>query len=114
MTDERPNTVDINYIKSSRFIEISCDGAIGGPTPKGKLWLAFYTERLPLPRVVRHELKVGPDGVEPDPDKAVLMDGREGVVRNVEVGVYLTAQTAADLRDWLNEQLKKLAGEGNE
>jgi len=42
-------TVDINYIKSADFREVACDGVIGGPTPNQKLWVAFYTERLPCP-----------------------------------------------------------------
>jgi hypothetical protein len=46
--DAEATTVDINYLKSISFREVACDGVLGGPTPHGKLWLAFYTERLPL------------------------------------------------------------------
>jgi hypothetical protein len=55
-TDSEAPTVDIHYLKTSGFREVACDGALGGPTPHGKLWLAFYTERFPLPRVMRQKL----------------------------------------------------------
>lgn len=110
MTDEPRSTVDIHYIKSNDFREIACDGALGGPTPPGKLWLAFYTERLPLPRTVRHELVANDQGgisVAPDrPGKVV--EGRAGVVRNVEFGLYLSQDTARELQRWLEKQLATL------
>jgi hypothetical protein len=105
-----PTTVDINYIKSSDFREIACDGAIGGPTPRGKLWLAFYTERLPLPRIVRHELKQASESGELtiDPNKpGAVIEGRVGVVRNVEFGLYLSIPTARELYDWLGSQIQE-------
>ena len=54
--EDEASFIDIHYMKTSDFREIACDGALGGPTPHGKLWLAFYSERYPLPRVMRQKL----------------------------------------------------------
>src|ERR1700679_3910013 len=92
-----PPTVDINYIKSSGYREVTCDGTVGSPTPTGKLWLAFYTERLPLPRIVRHEMILSEEtgALRICPDKpGIPLEGRVGVVRNVEFGLYLSLETA--------------------
>ena len=31
-------TIVINYLKSSGFREVACDGVMGGPNPRGSLW----------------------------------------------------------------------------
>lgn len=110
MTDEPPSTVDIHYIKSNDFREIACDGALGGPTPRGKIWLAFYTERLPLPKIVRHGLVANERGdlsVATD-QPGTVVDGRAGIIRNVEFGLYLSEETANELHKWLEKQLTTL------
>jgi hypothetical protein len=109
--EDRPTTVDINYVKSVDFREIACDGVVGAPTPRGKLWVAFFTERLPLPRIVRHNLVQGPEpgdlSIDPNKEPSII-DGRAGVIRNVEFGLYLTPQVAQDLHEWLGRQLRNL------
>lgn len=107
-------TVDINYIKSHDFREVACDGVVGGPTPNGKLWLSFYTERLPLPRVVRYALIPGGQAGEFSVDTSnpgVPLESRGGIVRNVELGLYLSVETAEHLRDWLERHIKEIKGE---
>jgi hypothetical protein len=103
-------TIDINYIKSNDYREVACDGAIGGATPSEKLWVAFYTERLPLPRIARHELiSTSSSDMRVDPDKPPLvLDGRAGIVRNVEFGLYLTRDAARTLHAWLGSQIEFL------
>ena len=43
-------------MKSNAFREVACDGALGGPTSQKKLWIAFYTERLPIPRIAEYNV----------------------------------------------------------
>jgi len=111
MTDENvSSTVDINYIKSQLYREVPCDGMMGGPTPSEKIWLGFYSERLPIPRVMRHGLVEG--GAEGqwslDPSsEPVMIEGKSGVIRNLEVGLYMSIDTAEQLRNWLVENLDK-------
>lgn len=116
MADQEPmSTIDINYIKSNEYREVACDGAIGSATPTGKLWVAFYTERLPLPRIVRHEMLSSPDSTELriDPNKpGTPLEGRVGLIRNVEFGLYLSEATASKLHEWLGSQIESMKGSG--
>jgi hypothetical protein len=112
MTSDEGNgsskTIKINYLKTNDFREVACDGVLGGPTPQGKVWLAFYTERFPIPKIVEHSLlEKGQEGqfsIEGDP---VVIDTREGILRNMEFGVYMSFAAAEQLRDWITLQLAK-------
>jgi hypothetical protein len=105
------STIDVNYIKSNGFREAACDGVLGGPTPRGALWLAFFTERLPLPRVMRHQIRLGTHPGEVFLNTAVPgepVEGRQGLVRNVEFGVYMSVNTAEQLHAWLGQTLQTM------
>lgn len=115
MPVDTAKTVDLNYIKSQTFKEISCDGIVGGPTPHNKIWLSFYTERFPLPRIVRHaivESAPGEYAIDPAVEPQQL-EGKSGIIRNVECGVYMSIETATELRDWLDRQIKTIRGDEN-
>lgn len=99
----------ISYIKTSAFREIACDGVLGGPTPQGKVWLSFYTERMPIPKTVEHTLEVNEEGVARLSEKPTILDSREGIIRNVEFGVFMNRSVAEQLRDWLSRQLASMA-----
>lgn len=106
--------IDIHYLKTPGFREVSCDGAMGGSTPHGKVWLAFYSERFPLPRVMRHRLKSfeeGGTGIDPEAE-ATVVEARRGLIRNVEFGVYMSIETATDLHKWLGEYLAEAESQG--
>jgi hypothetical protein len=106
----RPTSIAINYLKSNDFREVTSDGVLGGPTPQGKLWIAFYAERFPLPRVVEHKIipLERPDEFSVDIEKGTVIEARPGIVRHVEFGVYLTPQSAKQLHEWLGSQIKKM------
>lgn len=109
-----PKTLTINYLKSNGFREVACDGALGGPTPNGSLWLAFYTERFPLPRKVRHKLTEIDDGdacIIDSESPAETLEGLVGIVRNVEFGLYMSVETAEQLHAWLGRSIKALKNE---
>jgi hypothetical protein len=115
MADDSPKTVAINYLKSNDFREIACDGAIGGPTPHGKLWVAFYSERFPLPRIVEHNLirdEGNPDQVTIDLTSGRVIESRSGIVRHIEFGAYLSLDAAKSLHDWLGKQLNSIQDGG--
>lgn len=108
MTDQKANpTIDINYVKSASYREVPCDGALGGITPQKKLWVGFYSERLPLPRLVRHELipTERQNEFSLDPNGTPL-ESRGGLIRNVEFGIYLSKEAAKQLHEWLGDNLK--------
>jgi hypothetical protein len=105
----QPQSIDMHYLKSLEYREIACDGALGGPTPRGKLWIAFYNERGPLPRVVRHGMvSTGQTNEYRVTDEGQLIEGRSGIVRNVEVGLFMSLQTAEELYAWLAKNIEKM------
>lgn len=108
-------TIDVHYLKSPSYRESSCDGVVGGQTPANKIWIGFYSERLPMPRVVRHKLLPtgeNKDEFQFDPDTPpVVVESRSGIVRNLEFGLYLTPETAQTLHSWLGNQLASIKGE---
>ena len=114
--EEDASFIDIHYMKTSGFREVPCDGALGGSTPHGKLWLAFYNERFPLPRVMRQKLKMSNDSNETldVSSPATVVESRRGLIRNVEFGVYMSLETASDLHQWLGEYLAEAANQGEE
>lgn len=109
--DKSAGTIDLNYLKSEHYREAPCDGVVGGVTPHRKIWLAFYAERYPMPRIVRHALSKTEREGQVEIDSAVPpqnIEGRSGLIRNIEFGVYLNLDTATGLRKWLDEQIKQL------
>jgi hypothetical protein len=110
--DDAENKIKINYVKTCDFREVACDGVLGGPTPQGKIWLSFYTERFPIPKVVEHSLVRGEgEGEFSIGGNPVVIESREGVIRNMEFGVYMSLAAAEQLRDWLIQQLPRKIGE---
>jgi hypothetical protein len=101
----------INYIKSDNYREFPCDGALGGPTPKGKIWMALYSERYPLPRVIVYSATPGDAANELTIDektKPLAVESREGIVRNVEFGAYMDLEVAKALHTWLGQKISDL------
>jgi hypothetical protein len=113
MSDDTNKTLDFNYVKSNTFREVACDGIVGGATPQNKIWLSFYTERFPIPRIVRHKIVETniPNEFALDPNvEPQSIDARSGIVRTVEFGVFLSVETALQLREWLDGQIKSAKG----
>lgn len=102
-------TVQFHYIKGPNYHEVMCDGAIGGLTPQGLLWLGLYAERGPLPRVVEYEVEAeeGATSVELNETatKPTRVETRHGIVRHVEVSAYLNMDAAVRLHKWLGKRI---------
>lgn len=107
--------VKFHFIKSPAYQEHPCHGAFGGITPLGdNVFLAFYTERLPIPTATVHTVSdQGELGVEMRDRR----ESREGVVRIIQTGFYLDRDRAVSVRDWLDSKIKEMDevnGNGNE
>jgi hypothetical protein len=108
MSDEEtkslPETVNFDYIKSSQFRVVHSDGAFFALTTQGGLTISFFSERQPIPRRVVH--KVNPDGTLGDEvkDQRVV---RDAVIRDTEVAITMTMDTAKRVKDRLNEIIQK-------
>jgi hypothetical protein len=98
----RPQLV-INYIKSTRFRVIHCDGVVGAPSPKGdSIHAALFSERLPIPVQTIHELEDGRVSGE------LSRVSRSGVVREVEVDVIFSLDMAEAMANWLLDHVQKI------
>lgn len=106
---EDATELTVNYIKAQTFREVSCDGAIGGMTTRGKLWCAFFTERFALPKVVKYPVNTNSnnDGFNLNENDKRVIEARDGIVRNIEFGVYLSLEEAERLSLWLSEEIQK-------
>jgi hypothetical protein len=116
--DEKPVTAEpyklqFNYIKGPNYHEVVCSGVFGGPTPQGKMWLAFYAERTPLPRILEYHVP------PPSPGKTTIefderskapdfVEARNGIIRHVECSVYMDLQTAERLQEWLAQTVAQM------
>lgn len=110
-----PPRVKFHYIKSNAHRVIHVDGVIGGPTPNGHIHASLFSERIPIPTAVEHETEV----IEKDGQSVLKLgaeashEGKAGFVREVEMGVVLTANMARKLRHWLKQNLE-IMGEATE
>lgn len=106
-----PKQILFHYVKSSDYREVACHGAIGNITPQGKIWFALYAERPPLPRIVGYNLPTpieGATSIKFDEHAAgtpVLMDSRQGIIRQVELSAYLDIEVAEKLQKWLGDRI---------
>lgn len=100
-----PSTLSFDMVKGNLFRGVHADGVWGGATPQGLLSFTFYSERFPIPQQVTHSIK--PDGtLGLELPEARL--GREAVVREAEVCVYMNVTVAKAFRDFLNQHVATL------
>lgn len=105
MPAETTISVQYNMIKSNFFRVVYADGAWGGVTPRGMIGFSFYNERQAIPKVTTVDLKSG-DGVNfATVTEEKLIEGRTGVVRELEVEVLMDVNTAVMFHKWLGEKI---------
>lgn len=108
----RTSKLQFHYIKGPAYRETACHGAIGGVTPQNEIWMALYSERWPIPRVVEFEVPTaeGAATIEFNEAQAVPShtEGRSGIIRHVEVGAYLDLEVATRLHDWLGKRITEV------
>jgi hypothetical protein len=105
MAKDAPTSVQFHYTKSNHFRVVHGDGVWGGATPKGTIAITFFSERVPIPRVLKHS--INPDGGLGEEMKEGR-DSLEGVVREVEVTVVLDVSVAKSLIPWLYSHIQAL------
>jgi uncharacterized alpha/beta hydrolase family protein len=96
----KPAQIEIFYEKNPLYRTIYTDGLIGGLTPANAVSLSFYATRNPIPKSTLHEVApnkaVNPTGI---PSK----DSKFGIIREIEVGVYMNKETAKDIFEFLKK-----------
>lgn len=106
----KPETVRFSYIKNNQFRVVHVDGAIGSLTPRGLIHCAVYSERPALPDALVYAVADDKLG------EVRSTESREGIVREIDVDLIMTVQSAVDLRNWLNDRIDeagKLFAEGD-
>jgi len=103
-TKKLPAKMRFNYIKSNQFRTIHYDGIHGGLTPQGKIQLAVFSERFPIPRETVHEIVGKGIGKEFLEERVA----RPGIVREIEANIVMDRKQAESLRGWLDDRLRDL------
>ncbi len=93
--------LEFHYLKNSNYRTIRIDGAMGGVLPTGNISVTFWSERLPIPRVVVHEVTTEGTLGDPIPEK---QEGKQGVIREIEVATVLDPIVALQISQWLKEK----------
>lgn len=105
VTKSLPEKVNVHYVKNSEYRQIHVDGALGGITPKGKININFYAERLVIPKA--EECDVTADG-KLGKRMSVSPDSKDGIIREIEFGTYMDLETAKSLKTWLDLKIQQL------
>jgi hypothetical protein len=109
-TSSEIRQIEFNYIKGNLFRVIHADGVMSNGTPRGNLFLGFYSERFPLPDSqtfeINEESRVTSEVIE----KRKI--NSNGIMREVEVGVMLDIEVAKVLVLSLSQLIRQV--EANE
>lgn len=103
---EEPEGILVHYMKSNDFRTVFASGVIGGVTAQGKISMNVYLDRPPIP--VRSVLKPAEE-VKPGVKVAVKEDpveGKSGIIREIQCGILMDLETAQSLKTWLDEKIE--------
>ena len=100
---DMPDEVQFHFLKTGNYRTFHVDGAFGGPTPSGGIYLELYVEHASTPKTITN--KLNPDGtISHELDR----QGKSGMVREIEAGLVMDIKTAEELNQWLSEQIALL------
>jgi hypothetical protein len=102
--DSKPR-IQFHYLKSGQFRIIHSDGAWGGIMPDGNLLIGFYNQRPPIPDLTVQEINAN-GTLGPEIPEAGI--GKRGIVREIEAGIVLSAESVDNLMQWLIEKREQL------
>lgn len=105
---ENEKTVTFKYKFADNYNPVYVNGAYGGVSSRGEIVVNFFLERLPLPNSVTH--KVDENGIvgEIIEKENKPKDLNVSSIRFVESGIVVNVETAKQIRDWLDKQIKLL------
>lgn len=104
MSEDQKKEIAFHIQKGPSYQTHYVDGAIGGVTPRGKIHLSFYLERGAVPKSVVHE--VNEKGIL---GRQLAVEGKTGIIREMNCGVILDVKAACQLRDWIDRVVKDFA-----
>lgn len=95
--------ITIHYIKANSFRVVHADGAHGGITPRGKIQVAFFNDRSPIPQKTMRAIEGDKLGEEKP------IEFKQGIVREVEVEIVMDLGTAKSVHAWLGHKVEHAA-----
>jgi len=101
MAEGTPTIIKFFYEKGNQFRVSHVDGAIGGLTPTREVFLAVYSQRTALPKIV--EQQITPDGKL---GAVVKTEGKQGIFREMEIGLVMTPEVAKQVADFLMQHAR--------
>src|SRR5437016_14548966 len=101
---DSPAKIRFELFKSPLFRVVHVDGAFGGLTPRGELFVSIYNERHPIPTAIIHSVKAsGEIGEEIRSER----EGRKATVREVEIGLQFELEVAKNFVDWFQKKINE-------
>jgi len=100
--EKKVEIITFKYRKASDYRVIAVNGAYGGPLPTGEIKADFFIEFREAPDTERFELrnnKIGPL-IKQEP-------GEETWIRELQIGLVFSRNTANSIANWLLEKVKK-------
>ena len=110
MSEKESSSLSFHYLKAHDFHTVHADGVFGGVNPRGRVNVAFYSERFPLPKAISH--RIDQDG-KLDLSEELRRDTIGGIVRDVHVLVDMDYPLAVSFRDWLDEKISQIESSKN-
>jgi len=99
-----PPSVRFHYIKSNLFRVVHADGAYGGLSPTGDIFFSLFSQRPPIPtstvQPVKEDGELGDELVQ-------QRTTRDGIVREMEVGIALRPEVAEGIIKFLQEKVEQ-------
>jgi hypothetical protein len=97
--------LEFHFLKSNYFRVIHIDGAFGGASLDGGIQMVLFSERLPIPDLVVHQVS---DAGLVGPEIRESRVTRNGIVREAEVLAVMNLRSAKALRAWLDDKITYL------
>jgi hypothetical protein len=93
--------MEFHYFKNFNYRSIYIDGATCNINPHGKFHVDLYSTKFPIPEYAKHKLDGNKLNLKPVEERKLT-----GLIREIEVGIYMDAPTVQALIDMLKGQLE--------
>lgn len=103
METKKNPTIDIKFEKAPTYRVYYVDGAWGGLSPRGKVNVDFFVDKMDLPEKVKYTTRT--DGKLGEIKERIPND--VDYVREMQFGIMLDIPVAEALKDWLEKKIKE-------
>jgi hypothetical protein len=101
--------IKFHYLKGNSYRSIHADGFYGGVTAHNYIHMVAFSERNPIPQQAFYPViaKQGAMAQIGDEDKTKRI-GKDGIIRELEIGIFFDLSTALALQQWLDKKINEL------